>query len=435
MRSQQTCGRRDTLIGAVTLQELALVDHPHIAEVFDAGGTVAGCSTRTKDWSGAGTCLRLGAFMTFCACAWFGGIAWPAAGLSTPETNRCQICSGTFSNLTSYAVKDRVRQVKKLVCKACSELKTVCWACGVPAHPRTLRKLDDGRILCELDAKEAVLSETEARDLFADVKRELLSLLAFWPPRPETNFTVYLDNQDDFNRELRRKPVAGRAQYPLGLTRSEVIETNHYEHFIYLLSGMPRAGFRAVCAHVYTQAWLNEHSSKARRLHRDTEEGFCELMAWKYLTAQNCPTEAERIIGRTYTHGQVGTLVAAEKQFGFYQLVNWILHGVDSWLDKDAPASLLALNREGAGPEPAASLGWSKPVPTAVPATLVLKGITAGRFALINDQTLARNESGKVRIGTSNVVVKCLEIRDGSVLLQVEGSPQPTELFLPQAVR
>src|SRR6185503_17011003 len=101
-----------------------------------------------------------------------------------------------------------------------------------------------------------------------------------------------------------------------------------------------------------------------------------------------------------------------QQHFGFYRLVSWILHGVDSWLDKATPARVLALNREVAGPEPVTSLAWSKPVPTAVPAILLLKGITARRFALINDQTLARNESGKVRIGSSNVVVKCLEIRD-----------------------
>jgi len=32
-------------------------------------------------------------------------------------------------------------------------------------------------------------------------------------------------------------------------------------------------------------------------------------------------------------------------------------------------------------------------------------------------------------------VVKCLEIRDSSVLLQVEGRPEPMELFLHRALR
>lgn len=386
----------------------------------------------------AGTSFRLWAVVAFCVCLCFGGTAWPAANPYAPDTNRCETCTGAFSNLTAYVVKDRVRVVKRLICKACSDLKTVCWACDVPAHPKTLRKLDDGRVLCSLDFKDAVLSEAEARDLFAEVKREVLSLLAHWRPRPETNFVVHLVNQDDFIREVRRKPVLDHPEHLLGLTHSDDIETNRYEHFIYLLSGLPKAQFRAVCAHEYTHAWLNEHSSKARLLHKDTEEGFCELMAWKYLTAQNYRVEAERLLESTYTHGQVNTLVTAEQQFGFYRLVTWILHGVDSWLDKETPARLLALNRDVAEPEPATSFVWSKPVLTAVPATLLLKGIStgrAGRLALVNDQTLARNESGKVRIGTSNVVVKCLEIRDSSVLLQVEGRPEPMELFLHRALR
>ena len=71
------------------------------------------------------------AVVGFCVCLWFGGTAWPAANPYAPETNRCEICTGAFSNLTAYTVKDRVRQVKRSLCKACSDLKTVCWACKV----------------------------------------------------------------------------------------------------------------------------------------------------------------------------------------------------------------------------------------------------------------------------------------------------------------
>ena len=59
-----------------------------------------------------------------------------------------------------------------------------------------------------------------------------------------------------------------------------------------------------------------------------------------------------------------------------------------------------------------------RPLPTAVPNRLTLKGISGApghRFALINDRTLEKNEEGKVRVGKTNVVVRCLDISDHSL--------------------
>ena len=69
----------------------------------------------------------------------------PIAGAETPS--RCEICQGPFVE-SIYVVEDPIRQVKKHICLACTKSKVICSACGLAANPKTLRKLEDGRILC-----------------------------------------------------------------------------------------------------------------------------------------------------------------------------------------------------------------------------------------------------------------------------------------------
>src|SRR5688572_27187576 len=78
-------------------------------------------------------------------------------GASADYPTKCEICQETFKDQV-YVVTDPVRQVKKHICVKCTKSKTVCSACGLAAYPKTMLKLSDGRILCELDAKGAVLS-------------------------------------------------------------------------------------------------------------------------------------------------------------------------------------------------------------------------------------------------------------------------------------
>jgi hypothetical protein len=64
---------------------------------------------------------------------------------------------------------------------------------------------------------------------------------------------------------------------------------------------------------------------------------------------------------------------------------------------------------------------------------LALKGISGSenrRFALINNQPLAAGETAYVRIATGQVKVHCLEIRENSVIISIEGDPKEKELRL-----
>jgi len=105
------------------------------------------------------------------------------------------------------------------------------------------------------------------------------------------------------------------------------------------------------------------------------------------------------------------------------------------------PAAYIKAIRERAG-LPASDSGY-KADPSATPnfsgakigpppkyAALTLKRITGSgskRLALINNQTLGVGESGKVRLGDSEVKVKVEEIRDKSVVVSVEGKPGKAE--------
>ena len=70
--------------------------------------------------------------------------------------------------------------------------------------------------------------------------------------------------------------------------------------------------------------------------------------------------------------------------------------------------------------------------PPPAPDRLVLKGISGvgpRRLAIINDQTFEAMERGKVRVAQTNVLIRCLEIRPTSVVVQAEGQAKQ-ELFL-----
>jgi hypothetical protein len=64
---------------------------------------------------------------------------------------------------------------------------------------------------------------------------------------------------------------------------------------------------------------------------------------------------------------------------------------------------------------------------------IVLKSISGPpdrRFALINNQTLGKGETGKIKAGQRTVSVKCLEIKEKSVVIQIEGIERPKEIGL-----
>jgi len=68
---------------------------------------------------------------------------------------------------------------------------------------------------------------------------------------------------------------------------------------------------------------------------------------------------------------------------------------------------------------------------------LQLKGISGSKsqpLALINNSTFSAGEAGEVRAGTQIVKIRCREIRDRSVLIEVDGTGEVKELRLREGI-
>jgi len=100
-----------------------------------------------------------------------------------------------------------------------------------------------------------------------------------------------------------------------------------------------------------------------------------------------------------------------------------------------APA-LVVQARARPAPEPVRELPLYGGAPAALPqryTDLVLKSISgtkSRRFALLNNQTIGVGESARVQLGDSEVKVRCLEVRERSVVVAVEGQEGSREVFL-----
>jgi thioredoxin-related protein len=100
-----------------------------------------------------------------------------------------------------------------------------------------------------------------------------------------------------------------------------------------------------------------------------------------------------------------------------------------------APALAVAA-RPRPAPAPVKELPLYGGAPAAPPqhyTNLVLKSISGTkqrRFALLNNQTLAAGESARVKLEDAEVVVRCLEIRDRSIVVAVDGQEGTREVFL-----
>ena len=249
--------------------------------------------------------------------------------------DRCEVCGRTTAT-NYFSMRDKIRLVKKLVCEQCQ----------LPIFENKSLNLGEGRLLCEEDAKLAVMDETVAADIYNEVKEEVRRILANWPPVPDRGITVHLVNRRDFVKECRKLPRDESAEHLLGLTVSRRDRDDNWDHQIYLLNGLFKAQLMAVCAHETTHVWLYEHEQPARTLHKDATEGFCEFIAHKYMSPLGYTNETRRIQENTYSRGQIGALLKAEEHYQSYRIINWVINGVDSWLDPDQPERVLALRAD-----------------------------------------------------------------------------------------
>ena len=337
---------------------------------------------------------------------------------------KCVVCREAITNHYSLVESSALAE-KQPVCDDCLHLRTTCFICGLPVKVG-FRTFDDGRLLCEQDTETAIFTQREAEGVWEEARREVIAMFARSTVLPK-RFTVRLVDRAQMAKARQDQFSLHGADAIMGLTRSHRDKQREFDHEIYLLDGLKPARLAAICAHEFTHTWLHENLSEERRLDADTLEAFCELVAYKLMTQRNESVEKKVILANAYTHGQINALVQAEDAYQFHRVLDWFRSGADQRIDKSDIARVLNLQKDTAP-----ILAWYPPAPpTSVPDTLQLKGISgtpSRRFALVNDCTLQKDEQAKVRIGKTNLVVRCLEITDRSVILQPLGSGQKIEL-------
>jgi hypothetical protein len=359
----------------------------------------------------------IGVVAVYLLCAWSA-----RAALAT----HCAVCQQPITQRV-YMFSSPYLAEKQAVCGTCAELETVCSICALPIRGSAMG-LPDGRLFCERERNQCVLTGDELDEIFADVKRDLFKMFAGHGTLPDKNVTVQLAARPDLDRLWRSQRFPHDKNQTMGLTQSRR-KKDQFEHRILVLHGLRKSRVAAICAHEYTHVWLQENMPEGRRLQADTVEGFCELVAYELMTDRNDAVEKKVILDNSYTSGQIHSLVKAEDRYRFYEIVKWMKSGLDEKIDQTNMGRVLV--RKSAD-EPVA-VGWQPVKPTTVPDTLVLRGISGTpqrRFALVNDTTLAQGEEAKVRVGTTRWTVRCVEITQNSVVLNVNGSAEPTELLL-----
>ena len=346
--------------------------------------------------------------------------------LALAQQEICISCEKPISSAV-YMASSPYYTERKPVCADCAKDPQYCFTCNLPAK----RNLDlkDGRVLCLRDAGTAVLSGENAKVLFEDVRRDVMVLLRGSKAYPLNNVTFALVDRYQLEELSRVRHFPSTHSSLMGLTRSQQ-KNGKWEHEINVLAGMPPNKFAAVCAHEYGHAWLHENLTAFRVLDSDTVEGFCEFLGYKEILDKNDAVEKKMILENDYTHGQIDAFIKAEFEYNFYYVTKWVIGGDDPSLSVTNITRLLALKSD---PDAlAAAFAWPPPaaVKRIAPTNLLVKNISGTakrRFAMINGATLAVNESG-----WTNVSVRCLEIRDGSVIIQVSGESEPQQLFLPE---
>lgn len=351
--------------------------------------------------------------------------------------NQCASCGAPFTNVF-YSTTDKLTEQKTLICSNCMILGTRCFLCSLPAKTN-LTELADGRVLCARDAQTAVLDEGQAKQICGETRNSLDRLFSRFMAFPETNVTVSIVDRVHLQSLFKSAGQDSECPNVWGYHDSKR-NRRGVEHAISLLSALPDRMFKATCAHEYGHAWLNENLSERRKrsLGQDAKEGFCELLSFLLMDANQEEAEKKLILRNTYTRGQIHLFIAAEHRYGFNDIVDWMKSGTDSRLTADDLGRVRNVEAASSTTKPRAQALLYKDQPAPVPDVLTLKGILWAPKtpqALINDRAFAVNEQGKVRVGKTNVAIRCLAIRQDGVRIQLLSSGQEQDLPLKSAPR
>jgi hypothetical protein len=369
-------------------------------------------------------------------------LVFSVAAIFSASASDCRVCGEPITG-EFFHVNDRARGGKYEVCPSCMKLTARCFSCGLPVKSG-FTTLPDGRLLCTYCGKEAVLQDDEARTICLETRDDLDRLYSRFMTFPETNVSVTIVDRFALDALFKSPGYGKQCASVFGATRTYSVGGQRDIHSISILSGLSKPRLEAVAAHEFAHTWLNENLAPERKamLSRDTVEGFCELIAFELMQAQNQEFEKTSIKENPYTAGQLDALLAAEAHDGFNAVLDWIKSGAGDKLDADNPDGVRSVRESPTGIAsvssakpggPSVSYSYAAPPPR--PDDLTLKnigGISSRRLAIINDRTFEVNDQAMMQLATSNVIIRCLEIRAKSVIIQLNETGAKRELFLPK---
>ena len=360
------------------------------------------------------------------------GLCGPTAAWA--HVDICAICGRPIQG-TIYIVTDEVTNEKNFVCYDCTHLPR-CAICGLPVNESGL-ELADGRFLCARDARTAVVKASDAERISAQIKDDLDRLFSRFTEFPANVDVTVIDRIDV---DTMFSPGGNDFESPnlLGCIHPD---TNNYatRYKMSLMTGLPLAELKATCAHEYTHAWVGENVPKERRarLGRDAEEGFCELVAYLLMDSQREEGQKKFILKNHYTRGQIDLFIEAEKRYGFDQVLDWMKYGETGQLEAGHVDQLRDVKMTSAKPVASTPAIYNNHPntnqPAPAPAIIKLQGIMWGSrpVAIINGRSFLANDLNPVKIGGTNVTIRCLEIREKSVRIQNLDSGKEQALSLP----
>jgi hypothetical protein len=346
----------------------------------------------------------------------------------------CALCGRPIQD-TVYLSTDKVTNEKKFFCGDCI-LRPACAICGLPVKENDLQ-LPDGRYLCARDARTAVVKAADAERICARVKDDLDRLFSRFTTFPDNVDVAVIDRIDV---DAMYSPNGNDFESPnlLGCVHPETVNQN-IRYKMRLMTGLPLAELQATCAHEYAHTWVHQNVPKERQagLGHDAEEGFCELVAYLLMDSQQQAAQKKFILQNRYTRGQIDVFIEAEKRYGFDQVLDWMKYGELAQLEEGHVDKLRDVKMplaKSAASAPAIYSRTNKPAAPASPAPAVLKldGVMWGSrpVAIINGRSFLANDLNPVKVGSTNVMIRCLGIQKTSVRIQNVASGKEQELHL-----
>ena len=312
----------------------------------------------------------------------------PIAAVAQDTNNYCVICGrGPLASIHHYQNRWGA------FCEECNGLPNHCANCLLPIRDgEGVVKTADGRLICKFCKPLSVFDLSEAREMFAATRQELVGIYGSRFALECPDVVVNLFDVDEWSKGK----VNGADMY--GYAQSVPFPGGTLKHQVLLRVGMLRVNLTKQAAHEYTHLWINENLPARHVIEPDTLEAICELSAYKLMESQSQSDELKRILRNPYSNGKIQRLVEVESEKGAGFILDWVKNRTAP--DFDSPEQSLPERKLLTSKTPGAVMS---------PASIQPQKDSFETIRLKDGRTLVG--AIKMRIGTT-VVIKTKEGKD-----------------------